>query len=80
MTKVQSYVMLVLHNVRMVPLNVRKNKGTTECDKSTITCDVSTTQCEDGTIYCEKKINEPSNVTKVQSHVMLVLRNVRIVL
>ena len=38
MTKVQSYVMLVLHNVRMVPLNVRKNKGTTEYDKSTVIC------------------------------------------
>ena len=25
-TKVQFYVMLVLHNVKMVPLNVRKNK------------------------------------------------------
>ena len=37
MTKVQSHVMLVLCNVRMVPSNVRKkNKGTTECDKSTM--------------------------------------------
>ena len=35
-TKVQSYVMLVLYNVRMVPSNVRKNKGTTKCDKSSI--------------------------------------------
>ena len=26
MTKVQLYVMLVLHNVRMVPSNVRKKK------------------------------------------------------
>ena len=58
--------MLVLHNVRMVPLNVRKNKGTTKCDKSTIIYDVSTTQCEDGIIkYETKKIKEPSNVTKV---------------
>ena len=34
----------VLHNVRMVPLNVRKkkNKGTTECDKNTVICDVGT--------------------------------------
>ena len=32
----------------MVPSNVRKNKGTTECDKSTVTCDVGTAQCEDG--------------------------------
>ena len=46
--------MLVLHNVRIVPLNVKKNNGTTEYDKSTITYDVSTTQCEDGTIKCEK--------------------------
>ena len=43
-------VMLVLHNVRVVPSNVRKNKGTIECDKSTITCDVSITQFEDDTI------------------------------
>ena len=53
MTKVQSHVMLVLHNVRMVPSNVRKNKGITECDKSTVICDVSTTQCDDGTIKCD---------------------------
>ena len=79
MTKVQSHVMLVLHNVRMVPSNMRKNKGTTEYDKSTITCDVSTTQCENGTIKCEKKLWEPPNVTKVQSHMMLVLHNMRIV-
>ena len=45
--------MLVLHNVRMVPSNVRKNKGTTECDKSIVTCDISTTQCDDGTIKCD---------------------------
>ena len=38
--------MLELHNVRMKPLNVRKNK-------------------------------EPSNVTKVQSHIMFVLHNIR---
>ena len=47
--------MLVLHNVRIVPSNVKKNNGTTECDKSTITCDVSTTQYDDGIIKCEKK-------------------------
>ena len=47
--------MLVLRNVSMVPLNVRKNKGTIECDKSTVTCDVGTTQYDDGTIKCEKK-------------------------
>ena len=56
---------------------MRKKKGTIECDKSTITCDVNTAQCEDSTIKCEKKINEPPNVTKIQSQVMLVLRNVR---
>ena len=78
-TKVQSHVMLVLHNVRMIPSNVIKNKGTTKCDKSTVTCDIGTVQCKDDTIKCEKKIREPPNVTKVQSHVMLVLRNVRMV-
>ena len=41
-TKVQSDVMLILHNVRIVPSNVRKNKGTTEYDKSIVTCDVGT--------------------------------------
>ena len=59
----------------------KKNKGTIECDKNTVTCDVGIAQCEDGTIKCEKKkkIKEPPNVTKVQSHVMLVLCNVRMV-
>ena len=28
---------------------------------------------------CEKKIREPLNVTKIQSHVMLVLHNVKMV-
>ena len=73
MTEIQSHVILVLHNVRMIPLNVRKkSKGITEYDKSPVICDVSTTQCEDGTIKYEKKIREPPNVIKVQSHVMLV--------
>ena len=76
-TKIQSHVMLVLHNVRMVPSNVRKNKGTTECDKSTVTCDISTSQYENDTIKCEKTIREPLNVKKVQSHVILVLHNVK---
>ena len=44
-----------------------------------VTCDVGTVQCENSTIKCEEKIEEPLNVTEVQSHVMLVLRNVRIV-
>ena len=57
--------MLVLYNIRMVPLNMRKNKGTTECDKNTVTCEVSTTQCEDGIIKFEKKIRELPNVIKV---------------
>ena len=47
--------MLALHNIRIIPLNMRKNKGTTECNKSTIICDVSTEQCKDGTIKCEEK-------------------------
>ena len=57
----------------------KKNKRTTKCDKSTITCDVGTAQCENGNIKCEEKKKESPNVTKVQSHVMLVLRNERIV-
>ena len=41
MTKVLSHVMFVLHNMKIIPSNVRKkNKETTECDKSTITYDV----------------------------------------
>ena len=48
--------MLALHNVRIVPLNMRKKKkGTTECDKNIVACDVGIAQCEDGTIKCEKK-------------------------
>ena len=68
--------MLVLPNMTMEPLNMRrKKKETTECDKRTITCDIGTTQYEDRTIKCEKK-KESSNVIKVQSHVMLILHNV----
>ena len=49
-------MILVLHNVKIVPSNVRKKKKeTNECDKSTVTYDVSTTQCENGTIKCGKK-------------------------
>ena len=55
----------------------KKKEKTIECDKSTVTCDVSTAQCENGTFKCKKNIREPPNVTKVQSHVMLVLHNVR---
>ena len=43
-TKVQSHVMLVLYNVRMVLSNVRKKINVSiECDKSTVTCDVGIT-------------------------------------
>ena len=44
-TKVRLEVMLVLYNVRTKPLNVRKNKGTTEYDTRTVTYDVGTVQC-----------------------------------
>ena len=47
--------MLVLHNVRMISLNARKNKGSPKCDRSTIICDIGNAQCEDGTIKCKKK-------------------------
>ena len=57
----------------------KKKKKTTECDKITVTYDVSTTQCEDSTIKSEKKIRELSTMTKVQSNVMFVLHNMRIV-
>ena len=44
MTKVRSYIMLVLINVTIELSNVSKNKNkeTTECDKSIIGCDVGT--------------------------------------
>ena len=54
----------------------KKNKGTIECDKSTVTCDIGIAQCEDDTIKCVEKKKELSNVTKVQSHMMLRLHNV----
>ena len=53
---------------------MKKNKGTNKCNKSTVRNDVDITSCEKKTIKCEQK-REPSNVTKVQSHVMLVLPN-----
>ena len=57
--------MLVLHNVRMVPLNVRKkNKRTTERDKSSVTYDIGTAQCEDEIIKCEKKKNGTTKCEK----------------
>ena len=59
----------------------KKNKGTIECNKSIVICDVNIAQCEVDTIKCEKKKKkrELLNVTKVQSHVILVLCNVRLV-
>ena len=82
-TKVQSHVMLVLPNVTIEPLNVRKKKRKEKkenywCDKSTVTCDVGTAKFEDSTIKCEKKIWVQLNVAKVWSNVMLVLPNVTI--
>ena len=65
--------------MKMVPSNVRKYKDITECDKSTVTCDVNTAQSDNGTIKCEKKITKLLNMIKVQSYVMLILNNVRIV-
>ena len=58
---------------------MKKNKGITKCDKITATYNTGTAQCDDGTVKCEKKIRESPNVTKVQSHVMLVLHNVRMI-
>ena len=64
-TKVQSHVMLVLQNVRMIPSKCeKKNKGTIECNKSTVTCYVGTAQCEDGIIKCEKKIGGTTEYDK----------------
>jgi len=54
-TRVQSHVMLVLHNMRIELLNVREKKGTTKCDKSVVKCYVGTTKCDDKIIKCEKK-------------------------
>ena len=59
--------------------NVRKSKRTTKCEKRIVICDVGTVQCEDGIVICDKKLREPPNVRKELSHVILVLRNVRIV-
>ena len=56
MTKVQSHVILVLYNVRMIPSNVRKKiKESLNVIKSTVTCGVGIVQCVDGAIKCEKK-------------------------
>ena len=52
--------MLVLPNVIIEPLNVKKKKKkrTIKCDKSKVTYNVGTTQCEDKTVKCEKKNKE----------------------
>ena len=43
-TKIQAHMMIVLHNIRMELLNVRKKKKrTTKYDKSIVKCDVGTT-------------------------------------
>ena len=42
MTKVLLNVMLVLPNMTMEPLNVRKKKKTTKSNKRIVTCDVGT--------------------------------------
>ena len=47
--------------------------GTIKYDKSTVTSSVSTVQYEDDIVKCEKKIRELGNMTKVQSHVILIL-------
>ena len=54
-TKVRSHVMLILHNVRIVPSNVRKKKREPLYVTSTVTCDIGTAQYEDDTIKCKKK-------------------------
>ena len=51
----------------------KKKKRTIKYDKSIVICDVGTIKCK------EKKIKEVSNVTKVQSHVILVLHNMRMI-
>jgi len=78
-------VMLVLHNITIIPSNLKKNKGTTECYKSNIICYFGTPQYEVGTIEYEKrkkrkkKKRELLNVGQVQSHLILKLRNVWII-
>ena len=57
-------MILVLHNVRMVPSYVRKNKGTSECNKSIVTYDIGTAQCENDTIKCEKKNKRTTECNK----------------
>ena len=55
-TKVQSYMMLVLHNFWGWYYQMwEKNTSTTEYGKSTVKCDVSIAQYDNETNKCEKK-------------------------
>ena len=48
--------MLVLPNITMEPLNLRKiNKWTTICEKRTVKCDIGIAQYDNRIIKCEKK-------------------------
>ena len=49
-TKVQSYMILLLHNIKIVASNMRENKGIIEYDKITITCDIIITQYKNSVI------------------------------
>ena len=60
--------------------NMSKKKRTIDCNKSEVMCDIGIVQYDNETIECEKKIREPPKVTKVQSHVILVLHNLIMVL
>ena len=61
---------------RTIKCEKKKSKKTTKCEKRTVTYNVGAIQCEDETVKYEKKIRLPSNVTKVQSEIMLVLHSV----
>ena len=63
-------------NVRMKPSNVRKKINEPQ-NVINVKYDVGIAKCDNETIKCEKK-NEPLNVTKVLSNVMLEWHNVRI--
>ena len=50
---------LVLHNVKIEPLNVRKKKIKEPLNITReLSHDIGTAQCEDGTVKCEKKKNK----------------------
>ena len=63
-TKVRLEVMLVLPNVIIKLLNVRKKQGTTECDKSMVMSDIGTAKYEDKTIKCEEKKQDTTECDK----------------